>query len=155
MFFAQLVSLAVVIASAMGNSKAVAVDATVAATPGAVNSTVTPSPDLGINCQGSSLCSGKPGNTASLLIGYIDSINSDTFYNNGQQIACVSNICAFLQNTNGETAGTIQNVASDILSHGCAVCGSVPIGYPSNNNVADGELTFNYVSNPACTVGVC
>jgi len=153
MFFAQLVSLAVVIASAMGNTKAVAVDATVAATPGAVNSTVTPL-GLGINCRGSSLCSG-PSDTASLLVEYIDSISSGTFYNNGQQIACVANICAFLQNTNGETAGTIQNVASYITSHGCKVCGSVPIGYPSNNNVADGELTFNYVSNPACTDGVC
>jgi len=34
------------------------------------------------------------------------------------------------------------------------VCGSVPTGFPGNNDVKNGQLTFNYVRQ-ACGNGIC
>ncbi|PPQ87354.1 hypothetical protein CVT24_001103 [Panaeolus cyanescens] len=111
---------------------------------------------LGINCDGSNYCSNFSSGVASRLSGYIQGISDNAWYNNGQQIACIGKssgsggICAFLQNTGGANGKTIKQLAPYIPNHGCGVCGSVPYYYPQgNNNVADGELTFNYVSN-AC-----
>jgi hypothetical protein len=95
------------------------------------NTTVDkPTPDLGINCRGNTYCS---YGSSSELQSLICSIDPNTFYNNGQQIACDTNICAFLQNSNGANAGTLCTLAGDIVSHGCKVCGSVPTGYPGSN----------------------
>ncbi|KAJ7137842.1 Kp4-domain-containing protein [Mycena epipterygia] len=111
--------------------------------------------DFGINCEGSSICKGKSAHVASLLVGYIDGIADDAWYNNGQQIACAEDVCAFLQNSGGNSGKNIKGLAHYIRDHGCTACGSVPIFYPGDNNVKDGQLTFNYVSRPACTIGVC
>lgn len=101
------------------------------------------------------MCAEQPDNTASLLLGYIDGIDPNRWYNNEQQITCVNNICAFLQNTGGAPGSNIQGLAPVIVDFGCRVCGSVADFYPGDDNLADGELTFGYVSNPACTAGLC
>ncbi|KAJ7919000.1 killer toxin, partial [Mycena leptocephala] len=79
-------------------------------------------------------------------------------YENGQHIACskAGPICAFLQNSGGLGAVDIKPLAAAIVAHGCSGCGSAPF-FNSNNNVALGELTFNFVlvaSTHGC-VGVC
>ncbi|KAJ5475959.1 hypothetical protein N7475_001688 [Penicillium sp. IBT 31633x] len=56
--------------------------------------------------------------------------------------------CAFLQGTGGTNGGKIKELAHYIPDHGCKMCGSVPYFYPGDNNVANGQLTFNYVDNP-------
>ncbi|KAJ7286381.1 Kp4-domain-containing protein [Mycena rebaudengoi] len=141
-----VISLAVVLAAA-GNAFAAPSNSSAAA--------IQPVSFLGINCRGSSGCSGKPGNVASLLTGYINGVSDATNFNNGQQIACVDSICAFLQNTNGKNGQQIKAVVGNIVNHGCTVCGSVPTDYPGGNDVSAGQLTFNFVSNPACTAGLC
>ncbi|PPR01670.1 hypothetical protein CVT24_001499 [Panaeolus cyanescens] len=123
---------------------------------------------VGINCQGSSLCSGWPSNTVQQLNNYIQGIPDNAWYNNGQQIACAvssasggNSICAFLQKTGGTNGKVLKQLAPFIPGHGCTRCGSVPYyssGVPvldpqGNNNVDDGMLTFNYVSNSCNTWG--
>ncbi|KAF4770901.1 hypothetical protein HAV15_012315 [Penicillium sp. str.  len=117
---------------------------------------------LGINCRGSAKCSGLWGsdNVASNLKNAIDSIDTNRWYLNGEHIACVGNqagngggYCAFLQGTRGANGGKIKELAHNIPDHGCKMCGSVPYFYPGDNNVADGELTFNYVDNPCNVAG--
>jgi hypothetical protein len=114
---------------------------------------------LGINCRGSNYCidnSEKNQYEAQTLRWFLNAIDSGRWYNNGEHIACTpANICAFLQNTDGTTGDWIKGLAHFIPDHGCTVCGSVPYYYPSDNNVNDGQLTFNYVSNPACKNGRC
>ncbi|KAJ7146339.1 killer toxin Kp4/SMK [Mycena epipterygia] len=118
---------------------------------GPVNTNIS---DLGINCEGSLKCNGQPDNTASSLVAYINGMGSDRSYSNGEHIACRINICAFLQGVPGPMGGeAIKSVAPAIVRHGCTVCGSVPTN--AGNNVADGELTFNFVSNPSCGEGLC
>jgi hypothetical protein len=97
-------------------------------------SVAEPTPDLGINCRGNSQCGiGRPSNTAQVLESLICGIDPSTFFYNGQQVACVTSICAFLQNSNGGTAGTLCSLADRIVRHSCSVCGSVPTGYPASN----------------------
>jgi hypothetical protein len=110
---------------------------------------------LGLNCQGSSESHGKPGNIASLLVADINGAKDDTWFNDRQQIACEQKTCAFLQKTQGEPGRNLKGIAHYIADHGCGACGSVPVFYPGNNDVSAEELTFNYVSNPACTTGLC
>ncbi|UPK93019.1 hypothetical protein LCI18_003954 [Fusarium solani-melongenae] len=94
---------------------------------------------LGINCRGSANC-----------VLYGANVSKD------MQIACVTRendagaICAFFQNTGGWQGQKAKELAHYITEHGCLACGSVPTGFPGSNDVAQGELTFNYVSNP-CT----
>jgi hypothetical protein len=111
----------------------------------------------GINCQGSALCSSATSNggVAQQLKEYIDRIDTSRYYNNGEQIACdkvqaiegTVTICAFLQNSNGAPGSSIKGLAHYIPDHGCTVCGSVPLFYPDDNNVDNGELTFNVVGS--------
>ncbi|KAE8351729.1 killer toxin [Aspergillus coremiiformis] len=118
---------------------------------------------LGINCRGSANCNtfGIANSQIAVQLKHaIDGIDTNRWYNNGEHIACVGSgaritgnggFCAFLQNTGGTNGGVIKSLAHYIPEHGCKVCGSVPYYYPQgNNNVDDGELTFNYVDN-ACT----
>ncbi|KAJ7054032.1 killer toxin, kp4 [Mycena amicta] len=108
---------------------------------------------LGINCEGSFKCGGQATNTAETLVENIDSIGPNRMYSNGEHIACRDNVCAFLQDEEQSRSGEeIKSVAHEIVDHGCKVCGSVPTS--SENNVAYGELTFNYVDRPACE-GLC
>jgi hypothetical protein len=123
---------------------------TVAITTLAISTSAT-----GINCAGSGLCSSTNANVAQQLKEYIDRIDTSRYYNNGEKIACDKvqaiegsvTICAYLQNSGGAPGHSIQDLAHYIPDHGCKVCGSVPLFYPGDNNVANGELTFNAVAN--------
>ncbi|WQF87897.1 Putative killer toxin Kp4/SMK, killer toxin, Kp4 [Colletotrichum destructivum] len=122
----------------------------------------SPATALGINCRGSVRCggNGQPGNIrgdeAASLAKWINGIDENRWYNNGQQIACTStNICAFLQNTGGAPGRNIKGLAHFIPEHSCKVCGSVPYFYPGINDVSQGELTFNWVTNTCGKVGLC
>lgn len=115
---------------------------------------------LGINCRGSLNCGDSwpytPANKAQALVGYINGINANRWYANGEQIACFANHCAFLQRTGGAWGSKIRQLAPYITGHGCSSCGSVPYYYPQgNNNVADGMLTFNYVNTAKCSNRLC
>ncbi|KAJ7887550.1 killer toxin [Mycena olivaceomarginata] len=119
------------------------------AVPTNVTDIIPPVPDLGINCRGSSYCLSACtiANTASVLVTNINAVSNGLWFNNGDHITCYGNICAFLQNTpeGGAYGSTIKGYAHYIPEHGCACCGSVPTGFPNDNNVADGQLTFNFV----------
>lgn len=113
----------------------------------------------GINCEGSSNCnpsfnSGVWRAEAGELKNLIDRIPDDKWFNNGQKIACVRWICAFLQNTGGAPGRNIKGLAHFIPDHGCTICGSVPYFYPAINDVSQGMLTFNWVNTPKCE-GLC
>ncbi|KAM0226666.1 hypothetical protein ACHAPO_012169 [Fusarium lateritium] len=137
---------------------------------GAISSTDA----LGINCRGSSKCSQiwGPDNVARDLTNVINKIDGNRWqvcrthnlaaqYRNGEHIACVGNqagngggYCAFLQNTSGAPGRNIKGLAHFIPDHGCKMCGSVPYFYPADNNVDNGQLTYNYVDNPCNVAGV-
>ncbi|XEV04561.1 hypothetical protein FSHL1_009848 [Fusarium sambucinum] len=119
---------------------------------GAISSTDA----LGINCRGSSKCSQiwGPDNVARDLTNVINKIDGNRWYRNGEHIACVGNqagngggYCAFLQNTSGAPGRNIKGLAHFIPDHGCKMCGSVPYFYPADNNVDNGQLTYNYVDS--------
>ncbi|KAK3311105.1 killer toxin [Chaetomium strumarium] len=108
---------------------------------------------LGINCRGSSNCAFVSNQRTALDLAnvIVDRIDVNRWYNNGEHVACsAEGICAFLQNTGGWQGARIRELAPYIPRHGCQVCGSVPTDYPRTNNVENGQLTFNYVSNPQC-----
>lgn len=116
---------------------------------------------LGINCRGSPMCNSFINTSinsyeADTLTQWIGGIDENRWYNDGEQIACYepSHICAFLQKTKGAWGWNIKGLAHLITDHGCKVCGSVPYFYPSDNNVDDGMLTYNYVTQ-ACGHGLC
>ena len=114
---------------------------------------------VGINCEGSSVCSSSE-HAAQDLTTYIQTIDRNRFYKDGQQIACVTAVvtthdgdasfafCAFLQHTGGTNGSKILELAPYIPAHGCHACGSVPFLYPSSNDDSHGALTFNHVSKP-------
>ncbi|KAJ5649517.1 killer toxin [Penicillium longicatenatum] len=110
---------------------------------------------LGINCRGSSNC-GAPDAPE-----LIDQIDPSRWYDNGEQIACQNEaldegaVCAFLQNSGGAPASSIITLARELEDHGCGVCGSIPLFYPNDNNVDDGELTINFVSGSCCSGSTC
>ncbi|KAB8221348.1 killer toxin [Aspergillus novoparasiticus] len=128
-----------------------------------VASALTANAKLGINCRGSAKCSvlWGPSDAAQQLTNVIQHIDTNRWYMNGEHIACVGNqagngggYCAFLQKTGGTNGGVIKNLAHYITDHGCKQCGSVPYFFPQgNNNVDDGELTYNYVDDPCATAG--
>ncbi|KAL8641457.1 MAG: hypothetical protein Q9226_008635 [Calogaya cf. arnoldii] len=109
----------------------------------------------GINCKGSSECYRGRGYAASQLDGIIQRGPDDRWFNNKQQIACVSTTndvgpnsasCAHLQNTGGAPLKNIKGLAPRIVEHNYKNCGSVPYFFPSDNNVANSELTSNYIT---------
>lgn len=106
---------------------------------------------LGINCRGSSLCSGRGNAMVTLRDGINRDIDRSRQYSQGQEIACTdNNICAFVQNYDGTVSGDkIANLMPYLVDHRCGTCGSVPLNYPNSNDVSQGELTVNYVQN-AC-----
>jgi Kp4 len=116
---------------------------------------------LGINCRGSALCNSSlngaiNGYEADTLTQWINGIDPNRWYNDGEQIACFvpSHICAFLQKTDGAWGSNIKGLAHYIPDHGCKSCGSVPYFYPGDNNVDDGMLTYNYATQ-TCGHGLC
>ncbi|MCJ1464053.1 hypothetical protein MMC07_002664 [Pseudocyphellaria aurata] len=118
-----------------------------------------------LNCKGGAGCYFVDSKLtpAQILTVYIDHIDPNRIYLDGEKIACYrfnllgfhSHICAFLQKTNGAPGATIRDVSAWITGHGCRVCGSVPIGYPDDDNVDNGMLTYNIVSSGACRTGLC
>ena len=121
---------------------------------------------LGINCQGSSNCvyfrPNNPGpNVAeSLRQRIVAQVSDNTWYPNGQHLACVDgqvradpftsygSVCAFLQGTGGLPGNEIKTLAQRIVEHGCKTCGSVPVYFDKGDNdvKSHGQLTFNFVS---------
>jgi len=108
---------------------------------------------LGINCRGSGACSaGRAGE----LLRAIEGIDRGRWFADGEQIACVTydsgdgsaSFCAFLQNTGGAWGSRILELAHHLRDHGCKGCGSVPYFYPEDNDVSQGELTYNSVRRP-------
>ncbi|OCL14192.1 killer toxin [Glonium stellatum] len=106
----------------------------------------------GINCEGSSDCGLSDAPSMGELVSIIeDSVPDDQFYANGEHIVCIESgsraysICAFCQMSGGAPGSSIKVLARELLAHGCQNCGSIPLFYPGDNNVADGELTFNAV----------
>lgn len=135
---------------------------------------------LGINCRGSTACvsaapqpGGGFGNDIPALVNYISGIDETRVFKQGEHIACIAyhnpfiaastkgGVCVFLQTLpagiNGLDGGKIKTLLGDIQEHQCTNCGSVPIDFPTTNDVANGQLTVNYVSNTdnECDTGLC
>ncbi|SPJ90354.1 related to KP4 killer toxin [Fusarium torulosum] len=106
----------------------------------------------GINCEGSSQCGFFAADGMKKMVKLINSIDEKkhSWANNGQQIACVENQCAFLQKTGGAPISSIKTLITELYDHGCDGCGSIPLFYPGDNNVNNGELTVNWAGRP-CT----
>jgi hypothetical protein len=106
---------------------------------------------LGINCRGSSDCVLTDCPSMGEVVSLIEEFDDDTWFDNGEHIACIGSgdedysLCAFLQNSGGAPGSSIKTLARDLQEHGCENCGSIPLFYPGDNNVDDGELTFNAV----------
>ncbi|KAK5991826.1 hypothetical protein PT974_05212 [Cladobotryum mycophilum] len=99
---------------------------------------------LGINCRGSSTCGvGGIGHTPA---GHLDDVINAVGGGLMGSGATGSIICAFYQNIGGRLFNKQQSMdyLNQIKDHGCRVCGSVPTD--PGNNVANGQLTVNYVS---------
>lgn len=119
---------------------------------------------LGINCRGSGLCL-----TSSYTLLDLKSViengalDPNAVFPNGQQVACCSDeesvfssgLCVFPQNIGGGgtvTGAQVIQAINDLLAHKCTICGSDPT--EPGNNVADGQITVNYVS-VSCGNHVC
>jgi hypothetical protein len=117
---------------------------------------------LGLNCRGSANCYNTRRVTHRLTQS-IRGVNPNQWYTNGQQIACASVedrrktrwFCAYLQNSGGAWGSTLIQLALYLEAHGCKGCGSIPINYPDGNDVAHGELTYNFVRKSCSQDGLC
>ncbi|KAA6406690.1 MAG: hypothetical protein FRX48_09413 [Lasallia pustulata] len=136
--------------------------------------------DLGINCRGSSYCRAwflgnsfytedvisefwnalTTGKSANVPGGPIsDAMVYDDPQGDLGHIACRNirigseGICLFMQNAGKTNGSVIKARVADLVSHGCRLCGSVPLS--GNNDPGDsGILTVNYVRSGACH-GIC
>lgn len=114
----------------------------------------------GINCRGSSECGTNTaaGDTLRELRGFLNGINPDRWYDDGEQIACLRHefeghgFCVFLQGTAGSPGRAIAPLVDALLGHGCGLCGSAPYLYVQGVNDATnvGWLTVNYVWDARC-----
>lgn len=74
------------------------------------------------------------------------------FYPNGVNIISAGttgdpgDMCMFLQDSGDALGSSIKTLMQDLAKHGCTECGSCPLFFPADNNVADGPVTVNYVS---------
>ncbi|ORY01486.1 killer toxin, partial [Basidiobolus meristosporus CBS 931.73] len=105
---------------------------------------------IGINCRGSSQC-GATGNSLNQLVNTVCNLPKKDSYGPGVRIASnchiLGGISTFTQNTGRSiTASQACSLLHKLQNHGCNVCGSVPLGFPGDNNVAHGQLTVNYVA---------
>lgn len=88
-------------------------------------------------------------------------INVDRFYLPGEQIACVKaqsggGICLFTEGnvrSKGIKGDVICPLLDELVKHGCANCGSIPLS-GDNNPEKSGILTANYMARPSC-LGWC
>ncbi|MCJ1463045.1 hypothetical protein MMC07_001649 [Pseudocyphellaria aurata] len=118
----------------------------------------------GINCKGGAGCVLLTRNTGQDLTDHISAIDPNRHYANGEHIACthtwtgfiLTTMCAFLQwKPEGASGAEILNVAHWILDHGCVKCGSVPLGFPEDNEETHGMLTYNIVAHGYCGERLC
>ncbi len=115
----------------------------------------------GINCHGSIICSLQGTNMMAYLHTQIVYGGGDPnhVYHNGDKVACsASGICVFLQGTDeqGLSLQAITNLMGTLIGHECRVCGSVPIFYPTENDISlHGMLTVNYSSRLDGCQGFC
>jgi len=122
---------------------------------------------LGINCRGSSNCPLFHTEMPSMKVidqiaAQISTVDDNRLYTSGQHVACVDgevrvpiglkivtswgSVCAFLQSAgDGMRGRNIKNLLPHLQQHGCKACGSVPTGFPGDNDVGHGQLTLNYV----------
>ncbi|KAF2435190.1 hypothetical protein EJ08DRAFT_675589 [Tothia fuscella] len=110
---------------------------------------------LGINCRGSLWCViVKNSGDAYGLNNVLKNLKDDAQISGTGLIACDVRICAFLggweENYKPIPGKEIKRLANEIALHRCHKCGSVPLGYPGDNNGGDGRLTFNWVEHPNC-----
>ncbi|RFU79331.1 killer toxin, kp4 [Trichoderma arundinaceum] len=106
---------------------------------------------LGINCQGSGLCTGNNGLLGQAL-GVLRGMDPNESFTDGQHITCqqgntVGNpyLCIFYQKTGRSwTVDQTISYVQELVDHGCSACGSVPTD--PGNNVDNGELTANMVA---------
>jgi len=69
---------------------------------------------------------------------------------NGEHVACLplgfGQLCAYYQGIGSRTFSKEQTVTclDELLEHKCDKCGSIPTD--PGNNVANGQLTVNYVA---------
>ncbi|KAK7408549.1 hypothetical protein QQX98_009310 [Neonectria punicea] len=118
----------------------------------------------GINCQGNSGCGlakTEIPRMANILNGdgASQGIADDRWYKNGEHIYCGMNTdswsCAFLQKSGGAPGKSIKKLIRALADHNCVHCGSVPLFFPQDNNVENGELTVNIINSPNGCNGVC
>lgn len=139
--------------------------------------------DLGINCRGSSYCRawflGNNFYKENLISEFLNALTTgkstnvpggpmgdDVVYDDPQgdlgHLACrivgpggpgSEGICLFMQNAGSVNGSVIKARVADLVSHGCRLCGSVPLS-GDNHPGESGILTVNYVSSGACH-GVC
>ncbi|KAL4722229.1 hypothetical protein ACLX1H_011008 [Fusarium chlamydosporum] len=120
-----------------------------------ISSIISMASALGINCRGSGFCNINDASLNNVLT------QAKQLQARGQgghnwaehvQIACASgqygSICAFFQSGASGTTDRAVELIQGIIDHGCTQCGSIPTN--PGNNVADGQLTVNYVENPCC-----
>lgn len=102
----------------------------------------------GINCQGSGACGlakTEIPRIANILNGdgAYPGISDTRWYNNGQNIYCGENTdswsCVFLQKSGGAPGKSIKKLIRALADHNCVHCGSVPLFYPDDNNIENGE----------------
>ena len=116
---------------------------------------------LGINCRGCAASGGisvdNHTNAATQLTQDIGRVNQSGWFDDYNLIACVKgydssgrslHVCAYLQGTGGALGSKLIELANYIPAHGCHACGSVPLTYPSENDVTNGELTYVMVNRP-------
>lgn len=108
---------------------------------------------LGINCQGSGLCSGNKGALGQAQA-QLRGMDQDQTVGDGEKAVCVQSsvsisdpsLCIFYQKTGRQftIAQTVEFV-QNLIDHGCEACGSVPVD--PGNNVNNGELTAIMVTS--------
>ncbi|KAF8127080.1 hypothetical protein K438DRAFT_1949225 [Mycena galopus ATCC 62051] len=96
----------------------------------------------GINCEGSLKCNGQPHDTAKVLVGYINGIDSGRYYDNGEHIACRDSICAFLQGAPGRCLGAYKECRASTFGAWVHRLWERTTG--PNNDDSGGQLTFNF-----------
>ncbi len=130
--------------------------------------TSIPSTLAALNCHGSARCAGHHGRENDLITSITNAMPTWSTFANSKTVACVSTgsnglrgggdwgFCAFFQGIGDATFG--RDKILDMLGNlkgfgGCNPCGSIPVGWPGNNETG-GELTVNFVYSIPC-VGYC
>ncbi|KAL6871756.1 killer toxin [Trichoderma longibrachiatum] len=118
---------------------------------------------LGINCHGDTKCgiAYLSGGRLSQLGTVIKKIDDTRKYENGDDIACVeidsvnfkgpfkSTLCAWIENYDDTVTGAeIKAAFQELLDHGCAICGAVPLLYAKGvDDINKGELNVDLVDS--------